>query len=848
MSPTKRKPKPKTKRNPKPDSSPVGEIEFSIKPGTKTTFTLEAGKERAGKIPVKIRIGEAQGEEKTRRGAAQGEVREDASGLGARVKGITEQAGKSVFLQMGIFKRYDLAGWLLVGALVLYLVTRLVGLTQYPLYFFVDEAFQSQTMQELIAMKYRDVEGTLFPAYFGNGMGLTVYLQWLPLLLFGKSALVTRAVSAIITVIAAIAVGVILRDIFKVKYWWSGVIFLSITPAWFLHSRTAFETAVFVSFYAVGLCAYLLYRSHSPRYLYLTLLCGALAFYSYNPGQLLVPVTAIVLLISDWRYHWENRSYAGRGAILLAFLAIPYIRYRIDQPSASNDILHLLGSYLVTDIPLIEKIKIYLYEYSLGLGAWYWYVPNTRDQIRHVMKDYGHIMIATLPLALLGLATILMRLRDSASRAILLIILISPVGAAMVQIGITRTLLFVIPAAILTAIGFDQVLRWIERPREIMNKGGNASSPTLRRVAISVGVLLTGVLLAFTLTHIINSISVMALAAILGIQGLGVFQRFGGWLSRLRVFTKWEVSYVVISLTAFTILAGVNIYLLTDALRNGPLWTKGQYGELQYGSFQIYDVINEYHQENPEARIIFTSSWANGADVLNRFFIGVEPWLDGGTIDGYLLRKFPLDANTVFVMVANEFAIAQASDKLTDIRLEKTVTYPDGSPAFYFVRLRYVDNIDEIFAAERAVRAVLREATTTIDGQEVTVRHSYLDAAIQADAIQYVFDNDSYTLAKTFEDNPFIIELVFPSPRVISGFSISIHSATAQITLKSYPSLDAEPITYTFEGKGSEEEPVLSFELPQPVQAQWVHLEMYDPHAPPPSQVHIWELKFQYED
>jgi hypothetical protein len=52
----------------------------------------------------------------------------------------------------------------------------------------------------------------------------------------------------------------------------------------------------------------------------------------------------------------------------------------------------------------------------------------------------------------------------------------------------------------------------------------------------------------------------------------------------------------------------------------------------------------------------------------------------------------------------------------------------------------------------------------------------------------------------------------------------------------------AEPVTYTFEGKGSENEPELSFDLPQPVNAQVLHIEVLDPFSPPPAQIHIWEL------
>ena len=826
----------KTPKNKKPPEPRGKQVSFSVEPGAKVQITVDVGKKSVkGKLPVTVHVEQVTEEQQQAGGTPQ------RAPIPAVTAGRLRAGFEAIKSHVGA---YDLATWLFIGAVVLYLVTRLVGLTQYPIYFFTDEAFQPEAMDELIAMDYRDVEGTLFPAYFGNGFGLTVYLHWLPLLLFGKSALMTRAVSAIVTVIAAISVGIILRDVFKIRYWWSGVIFLSFTPAWFLHSRTAFETAVFVAFYAGALCAYLLYRYRSPHYLYLVILFASLAFYSYNPAQLMVPVTALVLLVSDWRYHWENRRMAVRGAILLTLLAIPYLRFRFAHPHSASDLLHLLGSYLVSDISLSEKIRQYVSEYFFGLSAWYWYIPNDRDLIRHLMKDYGHIMIATLPFAILGLAYILRHLRDSASRAILLVMLVSPIGGALVQIGITRTLVFVIPAAILAAIGLDQVLRWIENPGESLKESDSGSHPTLRRVIVSMDILLAGAILASMFEQTVDRISVAALAMLLGFHGLGLFERLKQGLLRLRWIPTWRVSYVTMSLAIFAVLSGVNVYLLSDALKNGPLWWR-EYAEIQYGAFQIYDIIEDYHQEHPEARIIFSSNWANGADVLNRFFLGIPPWLDGGSIEGYMLRKFLVDENVVFIMIPHEYSAAKESSKFTDVRVEKMIPNPDGTPAFYFVRLRYVDNIDEVFAAERAIRQVLQEAPVTIDGQEVIVRYSYLDAAVQSEGIQYVFDNDPFTVIKTFEDNPFVIELTFPSSRELNGFSIMIGSANAQITLKCYPSQDAQPITYMFEGKGSVEEPILSFELPEPVQVKFLYLEMYDPYSPPPSQIHIWELKLR---
>src|SRR5215216_3903310 len=168
-----------------------------------------------------------------------------------------------------------------------------------------------------------------FPTYFRNGdyynIGLSVYLQWLPVILFGKSAVATRVTSILLHLFEAVSIGILLRDVFKLKYWWTGTLFLSITPAWFLHSRTAFETAEFVAFYAGTICAYLYYRHQSPRHLYLTIFLGALAFYTYSPAQVIVPLTAMGLLISDWPYHWENRRTLLKGLAMTAVMAVPYI-------------------------------------------------------------------------------------------------------------------------------------------------------------------------------------------------------------------------------------------------------------------------------------------------------------------------------------------------------------------------------------------------------------------------------------------------------------------------------------------------------------------------------------------
>ena len=840
------KKKPEGKKTAEPSRR---QVSFSVEPGTKVQITVDVGEEIVeGKVPLTVHI------EQVTEEPHQVEKTFQSESKPVHIPIVTAGRLRVVFDALkSRLKIYDLGTWLFIFAVAVYLITRLIGLTQFPIYFFTDEAIQSQSMIDLIHNDYRDSTGVCFPTYFRNGeyynIGLSVYLQWLPYILFGNSALATRATSVFVTLIAAVSVGIILRDIFKMKYWWTGTMFLSIIPAWFLHSRTAFETAEFVAFYTGTLCAYLFYRHKSPHYLYVAIFLGALSFYTYSPAQFIMPLTAIGLLISDWRYHWENRRTVLIGLALILVLALPYIRSSINNPNAPFAHLHTLFSYWFEKIPVSEKITRYFSEFGIGLSPWYWYIPNDRDLSRHLMKDYGNVMIATLPFALLGMAYVLRNLRSSAYRTILTALLVSPAAAALVQISITRALVFVVPAAILTAIGLEQVLQWVEDPKKRLTELSSQPGPSFRRVFFAVLILLIGMPVAFISKEDINRVALSALVILLALQVSGIFERLAQSLTRATTWVDrkgWNFSQTILALSAFIVLSGVNIHMLNDALKNGPLWFRDYgMGGMQYGAFQIFDIIEQYIKEHPDSKIIFSPDWANGADVLARFFLGnpTPIQIQIGSVRGHITQKLPLDENVLFIVTPQEYDIAKESAKFTDLHVEKIVPYPDGKPGFYFIRLRYVNNIDEVFAAENAARQAAQESVVTIDGQEVKLRYPHLDSDFQAESMALIFDNDPFTVAKTLESNPFVIEMTFPRPRMVNGFSIIIGSAKVHITLNCFPEMGAKPSTYTFEGQGTKKQPELSFDLPTSTQVQILQIEVLDPQAPAVAKIHIWELK-----
>ncbi|HEY8174005.1 MAG TPA: hypothetical protein VIH21_13035, partial [Dehalococcoidia bacterium] len=78
-------------------------------------------------------------------------------------------------------------------------------------------------------------------------------------------------------------------------------------------------------------------------------------------------------------------------------------------------------------------------------------------------KGYGHVMLWTLPLTVVGFVTSIVRIKSPAYRVLLVALFCAPVGGAIVAVTVTRVLLFVVPLAMLTAIGAARLLAWVPK-------------------------------------------------------------------------------------------------------------------------------------------------------------------------------------------------------------------------------------------------------------------------------------------------------------------------------------------------------------------------------------------------
>ena len=519
--------------------------------------------------------------------------------------------------------------------------------------------------------------------------------------------------------------------------------------------------------YACFLYFYLLYRYRAPKYLYAALVLGGLVFYAYSAGQVVMAVTGVLLFFSDIRYHWQNRRVGLIGIGVLVLIALPYVRFLLTRGAENFRHLQILNSYLTEPLTTAQKVQRFFSEYLYGLSPGYWFFPNPTDLARHQMKDYGHLLRVTLPLFLLGVGVCLKNVRSSAHRALLIAVLAAPTGAALVHIGITRVLVFVIPASLLIALGAVTIL---------------------------------------------------------------------GWLGR------WRLPYRALSVGLFVLLAGVNFAMLRDALVNGPTWFSDYgLGGMQYGANQVFSAIKDYIKANPGSQIVLSPSWSNGTDVVARFYNVDTLPVQLGSIEGWLFERKPLDPDMVFVMIPQEYQAMMQSKKFTDIHVDHTLPYPDGSPGFYFVRLRYVDNIDALLAAEKEARKQLKSEVVLVNGNPVTMRYSMLDMG----TIQNAFDGNENTMICSLEANPLVFELDFQQPRSLSGVTVRVGGTPTRVTARLTVAGRDVPLVF--------EKEVPNSALPRDVDVDFgstypvtnLRLEVRSVNDEEPAHVHVWEITFR---
>lgn len=779
------------------------------------------------------------------------------------------------------------------GAIVVYVLAVSIGIDRFPIYFFTDEAVHMNMIADFVGNGFKNYYGEFLPTFFsveGWVNGTSVYVQLLPYLIFGKSVIVTRLVSAFITLLGAAAVGLLLKKVLRVKYYWVGILLLITTPAWFLHSRTAFEYVEVGSFYAIFLYFYGRYRRGDLRSLYFAVFAGALCFYTHGLGEILMGVSGLALFVIDFRYHIHRRQ---RKTVLLGFglaivLALPFVRYYLAHPGESADQVKRRGSYWAdTGQTAIQKITDFVQQYAYGLNPIYWYIPNSGvDLDRHRMLGffYGNGLWLTLPFELVGLFQILKGTRKAIYRLGIIALLACPIIPSWIIIGLPDSKVWQPTPSFSMTLDTLNIILWVSMA--LMFVGVFLALWKMRRPAHRIVLI---ALLACPIPASVVAIGMprmvwmsIPLAILSGIGLSAIVQ----WLESFRrIRSPWP------AWALFVTLAVVSGLILTDALVNGPTWFQdyGLYG-MQYGASQVFSGLVEPElQKDPSVEIVVSPSWANGTEQFVPFFIpqkdrsrvafgqpsdsnyidammaNTQKMLFVATSDeynqlvedqraldpskDYSNSKLPLVQQANSVDDFNKLTIAQkaAMPKYKEIDVHKMVPYPNGQPGFYLISVIPSDHIKEIMAAVHEQNRAPMEDTMIFRGESIRVVHSPLSAGRMEDN----FDNNPDSFTRSLEANPYVIYLYPKTPVPTHSVFIktgSLHDYT--ITIRLYPVGSDQPVIYTQTYKDSptkdlppDPEVTINFDKGPELSGR-IDIEIHDNLSGQTSQIHIRTILF----
>jgi len=557
-------------------------------------------------------------------------------------------------------------GWLAGAAIAFYLLMRFIGLTEYPANFTADQAISTLQADQFVKNGFRNSADELFPTYFQNidkySLGTTVYLQVLTNQTIGWSLGISRGFSVFLGLLAVLGLAFTLKRIFKLRLWWVSILLISMLPAWFLLSRTTYETVVMVAFYTLGFYLYLLYRFEKPAYIYPAIIFFGLGFYAYSPAQVITVLSGLLLGLSDLRYHWQQRKTILLALPLIGLVITPYIRFQLTNPGESWHYLTTLVSYVTfEELNFFEKLAYFIKQYAFLISPLYWFRPETgsgTDFDGEIYLMSGHSLLPAILLLPLvwGLWITLKNFRQPAYRAVLILFLVAPVSAALIlsPSSLPRQLLMVIPVTMLTMLGLENVIAYAQKKI--------ASQPVFP--------VLTGAL----------------------------------------------VLVLVVS----------NLNLLVDALSgSASIFDDYGESGLQYGAKPVFNLIEQQAQANPQAKFIVTPNWMMFPNLAEAFLLPNSPIdITYASIYDYDHFKKEILPGTLFLLNAQEYQFAASQPKFVIDETIQVIPYPDGEPGFYLTRLAYAPGSDQIFAAEAAEMRQPETAQLEIDGSPASLTYS----------------------------------------------------------------------------------------------------------------------------
>lgn len=311
----------------------------------------------------------------------------------------------------------------------LFLFTRLYKISEIPVSAYWDEASIGYNAYSILTTG-KDEWGDFFPIHFRafGEFKLPVYIySVVPFMsIFGLNEFSVRIPAVLYSLGSIILVYFLTKEITKdrVVALWSSFL-LTISPWFFIFSRTGFEVTAGLMFYLLGIYLFLKPRSY---FVFISMISFILSIYSYNSFRIIFPLTLVVLIASKL-LKWvpetkeENRNKI-KWWILSGFLVIiSFIPiYRLFVYDAGGSRLQNVGA--ASGLVVIKN-------YASHFSPQFLFIKGDSN-LRHQLSGFGQLFFPDLVFISLGLIYLLYKEKKYAM-LIFPLLLIGPIPASITK-------------------------------------------------------------------------------------------------------------------------------------------------------------------------------------------------------------------------------------------------------------------------------------------------------------------------------------------------------------------------------------------------------------------------------
>lgn len=224
--------------------------------------------------------------------------------------------------------------------LFLFLITRFYRIEQIPASVYWDEASIGYNAYSVLATG-KDEWGKLFPIHFRAfgefKLPVYIYSVVVSVAIFGLNSFAVRFPSVIFSLFSVYIVYLLSKKIFQNQVIGIMSSFLfSISPWFFIFSRTGYEATAGLMFYLLGIYLYLL---SSKRTLFLAAVSMICSFYSYNSFRLIIILTLPLLVLlpgNPIKYIRKNIIFSVLLLTVIVISLIPTYRLYVFDNGASR--------------------------------------------------------------------------------------------------------------------------------------------------------------------------------------------------------------------------------------------------------------------------------------------------------------------------------------------------------------------------------------------------------------------------------------------------------------------------------------------------------------------------------